>query len=126
MAPDGGPSAGAPTPPPQPQTMNKITRRILLLFLSIAILALVFIPLGLPNRNAAPPTVDVAFLGFTNSGTHSEALFAFTNPPPVAVSLYSVHDLAPVPPGSAVKDRGSFSWGRRDPWGLLYAVWVDT
>jgi len=73
-----------------------------------------------------PAFVDVAFLGFTNSGAFTEALFAFTNPPDVAVSLSSVRAAAHMDRTDANVERGSFSWGRRESWGLAYAISVDT
>jgi hypothetical protein len=70
--------------------------------------------------------VNVAFLGFTNSGAGTEALFALTNPPAVAVSLHSVRAAARTGRADANEEKGSFSWGRRESWGLAYAISVIT
>ena len=73
----------------------------------------------------SPPAVPVYFACYTNSGAGPEALFMMTNPPNAAVELSSVRSDAQAH-GGAMLDRGQFSWGRREPWGLVYAVGVDT
>ncbi len=70
--------------------------------------------------------VNVAFVGFTNSSTGLEALFALTNPPAVAVDLYSVRGTRPAEPPGIQKERGVFSWARRESWGVAYAISIDT
>ena len=72
------------------------------------------------------PPVNMGFVGFTNSGARTEALFAISNPPNAAVSLHSVRLRDTSDSNSADKDRGHFSWARRESWGLPYAITVDT
>jgi hypothetical protein len=93
--------------------------------IAIPILALLISALT-SHSHWTPPLVNVAFLGFTNSGSSPEALFALTNPPAVAVSLHSVRGTARAEPPGPQKERGAFSWGRRESWGLVYAIGVDT
>src|SRR5262249_55830690 len=102
------------------------TRRTLCVMATILILALLISISMAPHSHWTPPVVNVAFVGFTNSGTGAEALFALTNPPAVAVSLYSVRGPACAEPLGTQKERGTFSWGRRESWGLVYAIGVDT
>jgi hypothetical protein len=106
--------------------ISKRTRRTLWLLMATVILALLISLLRLPHPHWTPPVVNVVFLGFTNSGTGTEALFALTNPPAVAVTLHSVRAAAHSDRAGAKEERGSFSWGRRESWGLAYAVSVDT
>jgi len=105
---------------------SKRTRRTLCLLAATAVLALPISLLRSPHSHRTPPVVNVAFLGFTNSTAGTEALFALTNPPAVAVSLHSVRAAAHAGGNGANAERGSFSWCRRDPWGLIYAISVDT
>jgi len=105
---------------------SKRTRRTLSLVMAIAILVLLIGLLRSPHPHWTPPVVNVAFLGFTNSGIGTEALFALTNPPAVAVSLHSVRAAAHGDGTGAKEERGSFSWGRRESWALAYAISVDT
>ena len=103
---------------------SKRMRRTAFLLIAIVVSAVVISLLR--SQHPPPSSVDIAFLGFTNSGALTEALFAFTNPPDVAVSLYSVRAVAHTDRTGANDERGSFSWGRRESWGLAYAVSVDT
>lgn len=70
--------------------------------------------------------VAVGFLGFTNSGGRVEDLLAVSNPPNSAVSLHSVSLKDAGGSSPTNKDRGYFSWTRRELWGLPYAIGVDT
>jgi hypothetical protein len=100
---------------------------------SLLILAVFILVLGgvmlMSNLQSSPPPPIVAggFLGFTNSRGRVEALFAFSNPPNAALFLHSVSlkDTSGAS-GSTNKSRGSFSWGRREQWGLAYAITVTT
>ncbi len=75
------------------------------------------------SRRPVHPSVSVAFAGFTNSGTFVEALFSLTNPPALSMSLQSVHALG-AKAGSVPVELGNFSYGRKEPWGLTYAISV--
>ena len=109
------------------QTMNrKKTRRTLCVLAAVAILALLVSLLRSPPPHWTAPVVNVAFLRFTNSAAGTEALFALTNPPAVAVSLHSVRAAARAGVPGANAERGSFSWCTREPWGLVYAINVET
>ena len=104
---------------------SKRTRRTVCLLIATIISSVGISLLRSPHQH--PASIDVAFLGFTNSGALIEALFAFTNPPDVAVSLSSVRAAAHTDLTDAnAAERGSFSWGRRESWGLAYAISVDT
>jgi len=90
-----------------------------------AVLALLISILRLPHPHSTP-VVNLAFIGFTNSGAGVEALFALTNPPKVAVTLHSVRAAAHGDQSGATQERGYFTWGRKESWGLAYAISVDT
>ena len=107
--------------------MNRPRKRQALgLLIATAILALALLLVSSSHSPWQAPIVNVAFLGFTNAGSATEALFALTNPPPVAVSLDSVRAIPDLPSAATNKERGVFSWGRRESWGLVYAVAVDS
>jgi hypothetical protein len=99
-----------------------VKKRLLLLALILLVLLSAF--LMLPRKNVVP-SLPAVFLGFTNSGGQPEALFAFSNPPPASLSLHSIRRIT-FPVDSAARDGGRFSWGRREEWGLIYAIGVDT
>lgn len=81
----------------------------------------------LSSRPKAPaPTVATGFLGFTNAGARQEALFAVSNPPIAVLNLHSVRRLSRGGTNASVGEAGRFSWMRREPWGLPYAITVDT
>lgn len=103
--------------------MNK---RLGILAVLIVILVGVVLLLN-ASRPALAPTLEVGFLGFTNSGGAIEARFAISNPPNSAVTLHSV-TLKETRLGSAHmnKGRGYFSGARREEWGLDYAIIVET
>jgi len=99
---------------------------VLYVLIAIPILALLISVLITSYSQWTPPLVNVAFIGFTNSGSSPEALFALTNPPAAAISLHSVRGTAHADPPGTQKERGAFRWGRRESWGLVYAIGVDT
>jgi hypothetical protein len=66
------------------------------------------------------------FLGFTNAGGRHEALFALSNPPPVAVSLHSVRRVSTLTNNEGTGEAGHFSWASKEQWGLPYAIDVDS
>ena len=104
---------------------SKSARRTKWLLIVAAVLSLLISTLRLPHPHSRP-FVNLAFIGFTNSGAGAEALFALTNPPKVAVTLHSVRAAAPGDHSDATQERGCFSWGKRESWGLAYAISVDT
>ena len=102
------------------------SQRVLFILVTIPILVLLIGLLTAPPSRRKPPVVNVAFVGFTNSGTGPEALFALTNPPAVAVSLHSVRGTGRADLPETRKERGVFNWGKRESWGLACAIGVDT
>src|SRR6266446_6484015 len=100
-------------------------RRTKWVLIVTAVLALLISILRLPHPYSAP-VVNLAFVGFTNSGAGVEAVFALTNPPKVAVTLHSVRAAAHGDQSGATQERGYFTWGRKVSWGLAYAISVDT
>ncbi len=116
---------GAPVHRAAVATRTRMKRKTGVTILGFAILVLVAIVLS-ASHLPPDPAVKVDFLGFTNSGPRVEALFALTNPPNVALSLYSVTLKGALDPAARKRERGSFSWGSRETWGLAYAVTVDT
>ncbi len=89
------------------------------------VVVLLFSMWEMPRKPYSVPDVGLDFVGFTNSGGAIEALFAMTNPPNAAVSLISVGSTSQGE-GVGIHDRGNFSWGSRESWGLAYAISVDT
>src|SRR5438876_10410107 len=102
---------------------SKSARRTKWLLIVAAVLSLLISTLRLPHPHSRP-FVNLSFIGFTNSGAGVEALFALTNPPKVAVTLHSVRAAAHGDQSGATQERGT--WGRKESWGLAYALSVDT
>jgi hypothetical protein len=98
-------------------------KRVIILVL-LALLCLVGLLTFRPRVTA--PSVATSFLGFTNSGSRQEALFALSNPPPASVSLHSVRRLSDTGDDATGLEAGHFSWTRREHWGLPYAITVHT
>jgi hypothetical protein len=91
-----------------------------------ALVALFIASWRLMSMQWSPPAVPVYFACYTNSGAAwPEALFLMTNPPNASVELSSVRSEGQIDRG-ARRDRGGFDWCSREPWGLVYAVGVDT
>jgi hypothetical protein len=96
------------------------------MILAVAIMVIAVLLLFLSFQRPPVSAIAIGFLGFTNSGMRAEALFAISNPPNSAVTLQSV-TLKDANSSSATnRERGFFSWTRREPWGLPYAIGVDT
>jgi hypothetical protein len=100
----------------------KITRLALLV---LAFVALLITSWRLPSKPWSLPVVPVYLASYTNSGAGTEALFMMTNPPNASIELLSVRSVDQAE-GGAMREKGRFSWGRRETWGLVYAVGVET
>jgi hypothetical protein len=98
--------------------MNK-RLAILAFVIGLSIAVLFFIVLKPPPL----PVVTSRFLGFTNSGARTEALFAIHDPPDANFGVYEVTRLADAGRTNP-RPAGHFSWARREPSGLLTAISV--
>jgi hypothetical protein len=65
----------------------------------------------------------IGFIGFTNSAGTDLGLFGITNPPDSAVELYSVTLKVT---SETNRQWGNFVEGRRETWGLVYTISVDS
>ena len=107
--------------------MKSPRRLLVLICIGVLVCAcLWFFAVWLFSRPGPAPAAAMSFLGFTNASGGNEALFALSNPPPAAVSLHSVQPLRLVANNPVSRNAGSFSWGRREEWGLRYAISVNS
>jgi hypothetical protein len=89
-----------------------------------AVAALMIVSSRLLSAPWSLPMVPIYFACYTNSGAGAEALFILTNPPNASIELLSVRSSSQAD-GVSTQEEGRFNWGRREPWGLVYAIGVN-
>jgi len=106
---------------------NSSARRAKTLSFATGVLFLLcLIGMMILSRSPPEPLATIAFVGFTNSSSRAQAVFALTNPPTVALGLHSVRTIDRSESAVSTQEVGHFSWSTKTSWGLLYAVTVDT